>query len=935
MRSILAWGLPAVLLAGVSVASVRVADVEGEPGTVERMLPLERGTTWVYRTETNGEPSGLRTSQVVGGALMADGRPATVVEDRYEDFLGGGPVSGWDYVALRRGRSFLVGSRFAADYEDRTPPAPSLVPPLETGQSWSWEGKAGDRPGSYTTTVEKIGSRTVAGRRLTGCRFVHTDNSYVDSAGEEGTSTIDTWVCPGVGVVSSREEIVGGDLVFEQELVAFRAAGISLGTPTPIGTIEPEPGESPGVDPARTSAVPGDLRTDALAWSETRKAALDFAPVGREGLLVMAEEDGWVSATDTHTGAVLWRVQAEGRVTAPPVLAGPLVLVGDSEKSLLALDAADGRARWIRRLPDLVAGPPVPAGDRLLVAGEDRVVRALDLEDGEVRWETRFLGLISQPMALLGDRVLVGQLPGEVTAVSVRDGEELWSAALETPLLSGPVARDGLVVVGDDQGLVYGFDAGTGETRWIVNPDGFVDQAAALGPGSLVLIAGRVVQARDPADGSLRWEARLHADVAGPPLIVGDEVVTLTDVGELQRFALVDGVPRGSLQLAGPAPEFEIGADYPLQFLGDSLVATIKVAGPWPFGLVLAFPTSAAARSDGVRPPREIRPAPAPPIGPPALDDRGDVLLSGADDRVWRLPSAGPPIQLLRTGDTPPSFAIPVGDLVLSQRGPELVAVPRGGGEPRWTFPMGDPFVGTAPLVVGDTVVVPIRGEGLAGVDLATGQARWVETIAGQGTSSPVLLPGGDVAYGVGSLVRLDPATGAVRWRVPAVDTFGPLGVGDDAISELGFHDNQAVLLSVEAATGAVRWERPLQPSLLAGPAAAGGVVVASDPQGAVTAFDAGTGEPRWSIDLRMPSAGSPLVLGDLVVVAALGRNEDVLQRDFRLAFLRAADGRYVGAFEPNGVAHSLAGFAVAGDRLLVPAVTDTNAVFILELGWP
>lgn len=164
-------------------------------------------------------------------------------------------------------------------------------------------------------------------------------------------------------------------------------------------------------------------------------------------------------------------------------------------------------------------GPPtgalsgaVIAGGTAIAVGESAVY-ALDLATGEVAWEVpRAGGRISMPALGTGPEgpVLVflegpaaateegestptssptavaGEEDGGVTdlvAVSVATREELWRTALQAESRSGVTVSGDLVVVGDDDGTVYGAELATGSVVWTADTVGRVEAPPAVADG--------------------------------------------------------------------------------------------------------------------------------------------------------------------------------------------------------------------------------------------------------------------------------------------------------------------------------------------------------------------------------------------------------------------------------------------------------------------
>jgi outer membrane protein assembly factor BamB len=937
LRGTVPVGLSALMLAGLTVAVVRVTAQPGKPRDLLDLLsPTAPGTTWVYETTNFGKPAGQHVVQVVGTGLLNGTGPALIASSHYDDFVGNGPLDSLVYSGRRGDRLLAFGSRRLGSFDKRDPPTPTLVAPLRTGQRWTWKGTSGTLSERITATVVGFETVRVAGRSLTGC--LHVSSEIVD----EGTppETSEEWDCPGYGKVRSRQEAPAEGsfpgALLEEELVEFHGPGRDLmppdGTASAAAGDQP-PGGGPGVDPGRSGYVAGaKLDPGRLAWSDGRLGHLHFPPVGADGVSVTAEEDGTTSALDTRTGEVLWSVRVPGPVTVSPVVAGSTVLVAAADKSFAALDVQTGLARWIVAFEDLAAAPPLPAGDRVVLATEDRAVHALRLADGAELWSRRTGDLVRTPPALAGGTVILGDQGGSVLALSLRDGSTTWQASLDGALTAGPTISGELAVVADAAETVTGLDAASGAVRWRTYPDSSVVVTPAVAPGHVVFVAAdteRLVSVA-PADGQVQWRARLNAAVEVPPLILGDEILVLTAGGLLRSFSVGRGEERPPIQVHGPTTTSGFAADIPMNWMDGALVVAVDADSPWPvYGYIQAFPAPTGAEQPGPASLRlqgevQVLPGIATLTAQPAVVDDGLVVAVKDNERslqaVYRV-GRTQAAELLQSDQLIP-FTVLDGDRILTQQGEDLVSVPVAGGPPAWRFHIGSPTVGSVPVVVDGVVVVPVMGEGLSGLDAGSGRALWSVASPGLGASGPLVLPGGDVVYGVGRLVRLDPHTGAERWSLPGVSTFAPLAYGDGAIVLLGFLQDQAFLLSVEAESGAFRWvSQDLRVGVSGGPATAPGLAVVVDSTGSVAAFDARTGARTWSVRLRTAPVGAPVVVDGRVAILESGRTEDLQADDYRLTILDAATGRFLASYRPGGTGFALVGsFAAPGGRFLLPA---------------
>ena len=925
MARLLQWVVPVVALGALHLVAVTSVQSPSDPKESDRWYPRKVGTTWIYASRSNGEDSGSHVAQVIARGSTTDGA-AAVVDSRWDDLLGLGPSHQVQYLGESDGRLLLHGARANGSYTPYDPPQPQWQEALAPGGSFSWSGTYGVERQQVTTTLEGREDMVVAGTRQQGCHHYRSTIVVTKDTGDV-ERTYDAWLCPGIGPVRTSESAPDVGVLLEEDLMAFRSPDRRLGSVTePVTPAASVAGETPGVDNERTGAVPaGSVDLSRLAWSDGRKEQVKFPPVGRDDVVVVAEQDGTVSATHPETGVVRWRVVLPGPVPVSPVVAGAHVIVAGADKVLSALDVRTGLPHWTVSLPDVPAVAPLATGDTLVVAGQDRRVRALRLDDGGERWVTPTGDVPGAPPALAGGLVVVADKAGGVAALRLSDGAVQWSTALERRLTAGPAtARDRVIVV-DKAGIVSAFDTVSGELRWsryveldIVLPVVVAGDTVVVTPNSDRLLA------LDRRTGDRRWQVELGARTDGQPLVVGDSVLATTRDNRIERRSLADGSLVESVPLTSPTPAATIQGHLPPVWVGGRVVATFDLELPWPRTSLVAFGDGGGVRLTG-----ELRSVPGLLSGLPRFSG-ADLVVPGLDNTASVIPPSGDARRLV-TSDAAVTFAVPAGDLVLTTEGDQLVAVPAGGGEPRWTLPAGAGRAGSEPAVAGDTVVVPVTGLGLVAADLATGTPKWVHQAPGEGAGSPVILPGGDVLYGVGGLVRLDGQTGRPRWSVPGVTVYGPLAVDAGVVVLAAVTDQGANLLAVDVVTGEERWRLPFRPALLVGPAAAGGTVVAAAASGQVVAFDTATGSPQWFHTMQSAPGGTPVIMGNRVVLSETGRDEDLLSRDARLSVHDLRTGRYQGSLEPPGFALVKGTFGASGGSIVTYTVARGAAVLVLR----
>jgi outer membrane protein assembly factor BamB len=214
-----------------------------------------------------------------------------------------------------------------------------------------------------------------------------------------------------------------------------------------------------------------------------------------------------------------------------------------SDYQLQALDAVSHQPRWTTDLPGFVAAPPAVANGLVLTlvdAGNNGQLVAVDQATGQQRWTT---GLgpsadFEQPPVVAGGLVYVtdsqnGIQPAAVTAYELDTGNQRWTQRLEMSDfgldVSTPAVADGTVLVGDEDGNLYAFDAATGQLRYKhSDPEGALAFAGGFAITGGVLVtsdADATVRVLDIRDGAELWRQDIsETNAYGPPAVAAGRI---------------------------------------------------------------------------------------------------------------------------------------------------------------------------------------------------------------------------------------------------------------------------------------------------------------------------------------------------------------------------------------------------------------------------
>lgn len=339
--------------------------------------------------------------------------------------------------------------------------------------------------------------------------------------------------------------------------------------------------------------------------------------------------DASVPLTWSETENIAWKTAVPGRGWSSPVIAGALVwlttAVTDRETGtslrLLAYDTRRGGPAMdvevfaisdttlLNQKNSFASPTPVidPGGERVFVhfgAQGTAAIAAGGASAGEVLWRTRFPytsqhGNGGSP--ILHEGLLIVSIDGYDTAflvaVDARTGEERWRAVRRAPIsqaYSTPLA----IEVGDTTQIVNvsafrasGHEPTTGREIWRVEyPGGFSNVSRPVyGHGLIylstgfnepVLLAVRPTGKGDVTNSEVAWRLRRGAPLTVSPILVGNELYTVTDSGIATCIDALTGEIRWQHRLGGNHSASPIHAGGRIYFQNEEGVTTVIAPGP-------------------------------------------------------------------------------------------------------------------------------------------------------------------------------------------------------------------------------------------------------------------------------------------------------------------------------------------------------------------
>jgi outer membrane protein assembly factor BamB len=238
-------------------------------------------------------------------------------------------------------------------------------------------------------------------------------------------------------------------------------------------------------------------------------------PLVADNSVVVYTIDGKLRVYSLFNGSERWSLEQSLppltlRGSAAPVVVGTTVIAGFDNGRMVASGLLEGDTRW-----EVVLSPPAGRSDlerladidgTLAVVGQDVYatgyqgrLAALAAESGQILWSREISTHVG--LAADADNVYVVAESGEIIALEGQGGSELWRQnALVRRQPTAPAVFDGSVAVGDFEGFVHFFDAGTGAPV-----------------------------ARERVD---------DRPLSGAPVVIGDQLYVQSETGRLDAFEI-------------------------------------------------------------------------------------------------------------------------------------------------------------------------------------------------------------------------------------------------------------------------------------------------------------------------------------------------------------------------------------------------------------
>jgi len=296
-------------------------------------------------------------------------------------------------------------------------------------------------------------------------------------------------------------------------------------------------------------------------WVQDVGEPINHPPLRIGNVLIVAPIDRPLLGLDAKTGKTIWSFDPGVRIWDRAYASdGKRLFIGIQDGKYIALDSSTGKKIWevslginsqmppfimdgVIYVPTTFAGPGTP-GD----PNGKAVLFALSINDGEILWSFESGNYILQTPFKRGDTVyLAGSFSSpevvdegghmRVYALIASDGSVKWTYESEDGFTKQIYATENVVSYIAYQDFLVGVDADNGELLWRKDTGNWVPTLAGYQDVVYYGSANTVVHSIQADSGESLWTYNIPEGtfnyLIGAPVLLGNELVFLTQVGEI------------------------------------------------------------------------------------------------------------------------------------------------------------------------------------------------------------------------------------------------------------------------------------------------------------------------------------------------------------------------------------------------------------------
>ncbi|MBN2093143.1 PQQ-binding-like beta-propeller repeat protein [candidate division KSB1 bacterium] len=217
-----------------------------------------------------------------------------------------------------------------------------------------------------------------------------------------------------------------------------------------------------------------------------------------------------------------WTFKPNSAVEPALILQNEMLYFGCKDKYIFVLNSVDGKkvGRFKMRFSSTCA-----VQEHFLVLASrygKNTLFAYDLSHGKYLWEVDAGDIPTEPL-IVDQSIYIAALYQHVDRYELKTGKKVWTFKTKSQLHSSPAQKEGILVVGSDDGIVYALKVENGFEKWTYQTAGTI-YATPVIHDSIVYIGSfdNYLYALNLKNGTLNWKFQTKAKITQAVAVTDD-----------------------------------------------------------------------------------------------------------------------------------------------------------------------------------------------------------------------------------------------------------------------------------------------------------------------------------------------------------------------------------------------------------------------------
>lgn len=242
-----------------------------------------------------------------------------------------------------------------------------------------------------------------------------------------------------------------------------------------------------------------DQKKPKIKWKFQTEAAMTNSVIYNNGIIYAAGNDGYVYALDAEKGDIIWFKSVGDAINFTPTLTSNAIVVStEFTNTVYALSLDDGKILWSYVVTEWIVTDMTyydggVDGGIVFFGSDDMYFYALNANTGKLLWKYFLNSIYTQTATAYNDKVYFGSGSGIMYCFNVVNDDDvvkpIWTYECYDWVSGAPAIKDGKLVFGSEDSLVYCLDAETGERLWFYKTPYKVTSAPTIIGNSLLFAA--------------------------------------------------------------------------------------------------------------------------------------------------------------------------------------------------------------------------------------------------------------------------------------------------------------------------------------------------------------------------------------------------------------------------------------------------------------